>query len=182
MLKKFSNGLAKYTNGWLIFVLFLVETAFMGVILPAAQKQMETGGGTPLDLMFFPTPEKIFSTLNQFSPAALAFYRTIELTADILYPITYTLFYSLLITALLRRTLTPENPVQLLNLLPFGAWLFDLLENISILSLIASLPAQPVGLASLLTLFNGIKWFFAGASILALLFSLITLLIKKIRR
>jgi hypothetical protein len=123
---------------------------------------------------------KVFSTLSQFNPSTLAFYRTIELTIDLLYPVTYTLFYSLLITFLLQRAFEQKNPVQLLNLLPFGAWFFDLFENISIVSLIAIHPAQSEGLAILLMLANGAKWIFAGVSILALLFSVIAFGVKKL--
>ncbi len=46
----------------------------------------------PLDLMFFYTPAKAFEMMDKYGEAGRAVYLKIELTADIIYPIIYTLF------------------------------------------------------------------------------------------
>lgn len=183
MLEKFSTWLRSIAKGWLVLVFFAIEIAFMGFILPAAEATIKgfSGGIGPIDLMIFPSAEKILSAIAAYGPQGRPFYTTIELTADLLYPIGYAFFYSLLISYLLQRAVSKDSKLQRLNLLPFGAWLFDLIENIFILTLIFSFPTQSPVLASILTLINGIKWLFAGASILSLLFGLGAWIIKKIR-
>ena len=70
----------------------------------------------------------------------------------------------------------------MLNLLPFGAWTFDLLENACVVTLLQSYPAYSPIVVGLLTVVNGIKWAFAGASILAVVFGLGAWVVKKIKK
>jgi len=71
----------------------------------------------------------------------------IELTADIIYPIIYTLFYSLLLSWLFQRAFKPDSKMQKYNVVPVGAWIFDLLENVGIVSMLSLYPSQPATLA-----------------------------------
>jgi len=183
MIEKLSNWLERNANGWLILILLAVEIAFMGFILPGAQAKIEgfSGGVGVLDLTFFPSAEKILADINAYGDEGRAFYRTVELTADILYPISYTLFYSLLAAFLLQRAFPANGAIQRLNVIPFGAWFFDLLENVGLVGLLSVFPAQPVALAWFVTFANGVKWIFAGASVLVLFFALGAWVFRKIR-
>ena len=183
MIEKLSNWLARIAKGWLVLVLFVMEGAFMGFILPRAEAVIKavSGGVGVIDLMFMPPPAQILSAIEAYG-SARPFYIIVELTADILYPITYTFFYSLLITLLLRSAFSADSKLQWLNVLPFGAWVFDLLENVYIVTLLVNYPAQSPIVAGMLTVVNGIKWAFAGASILALLFGLGAWIVKKVKK
>jgi len=67
----------------------------MGYIMPPAGGIMAFAANnhvTPLDLMFFYTPAKAFEMMDKYGEAGRAVYLKIELTADIIYPIIYTLF------------------------------------------------------------------------------------------
>jgi len=97
----------------------------------------------------------------------------IELTADIIYPIIYTLFYGLLISWLFQRGFKSNSPMQKLNVMPVGAWFFDLLENVGIVSMLLVYPSQPVVLAWLTMSLGLIKWLFAIGSIGLSLFGLV---------
>jgi len=59
------------------------------------------------------------------------------------------------------------------NIVPLGAWFFDLLENIVIVILLSIFPVTPAFLGWLLFLLSTVKWFFAGASVLFILIGLI---------
>lgn len=183
MLQKFSNWLGRIAKGWLILVFLLIEGTFMGFILPRAEAVIKAVSGDVgvIDLMFAPPPAQILAAIEAYSTAR-PFYATVELTADILYPISYAFFYSLLISFLLQRAFGKESKIQRLNLLPFGAWIFDLLENICILTLLYSFPAQSMAVAGALMVINGIKWAFAGLSILSVVFGLGAWVVKKIRK
>ncbi len=56
-MQKLSFLLVKYAKGWIIFILFLLDGLFMGIMLPGAQTQIQGAGGPgPIDLEFFYTP------------------------------------------------------------------------------------------------------------------------------
>ncbi len=168
MLTKLSNTLRRWAKGWLVFILFLLDAAFIGLILPIGEALM-TGGGSgpgPLDLRFFTLPATSFEIVALYGKYNRIFYRNFELTIDIIYPIVYTLFFSLLITWLFQKGFASESKMQRLNVIPFGAWLFDLLENLGIVTLLSTYPIR-LGIAAwLTTFFTMVKWLFAGASLI----------------
>jgi hypothetical protein len=136
------------------------------------------GGVQPLDLMMFSSPPKIFEMIARYDRV---FYRNVELTVDIIYPLVYLFFFGFLISWLVQRGFASNSPIRKLNVLPVGAWLFDLLENITIVSLLAIYPLQPNALAWVLILLTHIKWLFAGASILLILVGLIMAIKNKFK-
>src|SRR3990172_5003926 len=105
MLHRLSNKLRSWAKGWLVFILFLLDVAFVGFIMPIAAALMkgDAGGPGPIDLQFFYTPAKVYGMIEAYGEYTRAFYRNVELTVDIIYPIVYTLFFSLLITWLFKR-------------------------------------------------------------------------------
>jgi hypothetical protein len=184
MITTLSNKLQKYAKGWLIFVLFLLDGAFMGFILPMAEglMKMDSGGPGPIDLQFFYTPAKVFSMIESYGEYGRSFYRNIELSVDIIYPIVYTLFFSLLITWLFQRAFSAKSSMQRLNMVPFGAWLFDLFENIGVVSMLSMFPATPAPLAWVTAIFTLVKWVFAGSSMLLVLLGLVMAIKNGFRR
>jgi hypothetical protein len=133
---------------------------------------------TPLDLMMFKGPQEIFEMVGRYD---IAFYRLVELTVDIIYPIVYLFFFGLLISWLFQRGFASNSPMRKFNVMPLGAWFFDLLENIAIVSLISLYPAQPAGLAWVLIILTHIKWLFAGISILLILIGLVMAIKNKFK-
>jgi hypothetical protein len=184
MLEKLSNKLKDFAKGWLVLVLFVLDGFFMFFVMPmlGALMQGDNGGPGPLDLNFFYTPDKAFAMIASYGEYGRAFYRNIELTADIIYPIVYTLFFSLCITWFFQRAFAAGSKLQRLNVVPFGAWLFDLFENLGIVVLLTVYPSQPAALAWLTAVFTALKWTFAGASILLTLFGIGAFAVKKLRK
>jgi len=184
MLAKLSDALRKYANGWLVLLFLAGEMFFNAVILPNQQAKMEAGsGGTgPIDLQLFYTPEKVYSMVESYGDAGRADYRTFELTGDIIYPIVYTLFFSLAITWLFQRGFASTSAMQKYNVVPFGGWFFDLLENLGIVSMLSIFPSTPTALAWLTAVFTMIKWLFAGASGVLLLTGLVKAAMNGFRK
>ena len=83
----------------LIIVLLVLDGFFAGFLLPLIQGMMQDGQGgiLPLDLMMGATPEKIFDMIERYGEFGRPFYRNVELTVDIVYPIVYLFFFGLLI-------------------------------------------------------------------------------------
>ncbi len=176
MVNSISQKFHKWTTGWRVIILLLADGLMMGYVMPVASAIMAFAANNsimPLDLMFFYTPDKAFAMIDKYGEAGRALYMKIELTVDIIYPIVYTLFYSLLLSWLLQRAFKPEDKMQKFNAMPVGAWLFDLLENTGIVSMLAMYPSQPAILAWLTMIFGSFKWLFAFASIGLVLFGLV---------
>lgn len=176
MLNKLSGKLRGWAKGWLVFILFLLDSLFMGFILPIARTLIKGGAGGPgaLDLRFFTPPAKAFEMIAAYGEYNRVFYRNFELTVDILYPMAYTLFFSLLITWLFQKSFASNSQMQNLNVMPFGIWLFDLLENLGIVTMLSVYPATPAIAAWLTTIFSMIKWIFAGASMILIAAGIVT--------
>ena len=172
MLNTISQKFHAWTNGWRVIVLFILDGLMMGYIMPVAGAIMALAANNsvmPLDLMFFYTPQQAFDMIEKYGKDGRAIYTKIELSADIIYPIIYSLFFALLISWLFQRGFKPESPMQKWNLMPMGAWLFDLLENVGTVSMVAAYPSQPALLAWLTMLIGLIKWAFAFASLALIL-------------
>ena len=175
MLTNLSNTLKKYANGWLVLVFLAGEIFFNAVVLPGQQAKIEANPNTagPIDLQFFYTPEKVYGMIASYGDEIRTSYRTFELTGDIAYPIVYTLFFSLAITWLFQRGFASNSTMHKYNVVPFGAWLFDLFENLCIVAMLSIHPSTPALLAWVSTIFTMLKWTFAAASILLLLYGLV---------
>lgn len=133
-------------------------------------------GTSPLDLEFFYTPEKAYSALAAYGEKGRIEYRNILLTADIAWPILYTLFLSWPITWMFKRGLAEGSSAQLLNVVPFGALLFDLLENACIVTMLSIFPGKTISVAWMATACTTVKWLFVGASVVVLLGALVAMI------
>ena len=175
MLNTISATLRKYANGWLVLVFLAGEIFFNAVVLPAQSAKIAAGSGGlgPIDLQLFYTPEKVYGMIASYGDEVRASYRIFELTGDILYPIVYTLFFSLLITWLFQRGFASNSNMQKYNVVPFGMWFFDLLENIGIVTMLSVYPSTPAIVAWLSAVFTLAKWLFAGASLILILTGLV---------
>ncbi len=171
MVRNLSDRFYNWTKGWLIFVLFVLDGFISGYILPLVQTKMANGQPDVqmLDTVFFATPAQTFGMIEKYGELGRPLYRTSLLTVDILYPIVHFFFFGLLISGLYQRGFSGNSAMRKVNVLPLGAWLFDLLENLGIVALISVFPAQPAALATLVMVFTTLKWMFAAAGILLIL-------------
>jgi hypothetical protein len=167
MLNAVSQKFHAWTTGGRVLFLFIADAVMMGYIMPVASAILELAANNsvlPLDLMFFYSPAAAFAMLQKYGQAGRELYTKIELTADIIYPIIYTLFFGLLISWLFQRAFRPDSKMQKWNVAPVGAWFFDLLENIGIVTMLVMYPSQPVLLAWLTMLLGLLKWVMAFLS------------------
>lgn len=176
MLNKLSRKFHAWAQGWRVIILFLADAVMMGYIMPLAGGIMAFAANnhvTPLDLMFFYTPAQAFEMMDKYGEAGRAIYLKIELTADLIYPIIYTLFYGLLLSWLFQRGFKSDSKMQKRNVMPVGAWFFDLLENVGIVSMLAIYPSKPAFIAWLTMIFGSLKWAFFLATLALVLVGLV---------
>jgi hypothetical protein len=163
MLNMISQKFHAWTTGWRVIILLIAESLMMFYIMPLAAGIMAFAANNsvmPLDLMFFYTPDQAFQMMDKYAEAGRSVYLKIELTADIIYPIIYTLFFGLLLSWLFQRAFKPDSPMQKWNVMPVGAWVFDMLENAGIVSMLMMYPSKPEVMAWLTMLFGSLKWAF----------------------
>lgn len=185
MFNTISKKFHEWTTGWRVIILLLAEALMMGYVMPLAGAIMALAANNsvmPLDLMFLYTPEKAFAMIEKYGEAGRSVYFRIELTADIIYPVIYTLFYGLLISWLFQRAFPPDSKMQKWNLMPVGAWFFDLLENMGIVSMLAMYPSIPAGMAWITMFFGSLKWAFAFVSIGLVLVGLVKAALNRFKK
>ena len=183
MLTSLNNWLVKNAKGWLILAFMGLFFLFNLVVMPSWKKWL--GGGTTnvgsIDLTIAVSPATLFNMLAAYGEQGRIVYRIFVLTADIAYPIIYSIFLGLAITFLFRRIFPLESAWQKLNLLPFAALLFDVLENLGIVALLTTYPVQITWLAVVTIIINFIKWVCAGGSTLLVLAGLIGWLLISLK-
>jgi len=168
MLNKLSQKFHQRANGWLVVVLFFIYGFFSGYVMPRMAANMNSAANqsvTPLDLMIIYTPDRAFEMMEKYGEAGRLVYRNIELTADIIYPISSMLFFGILLSWLFQRGFKPDTKMQKFNLAPAGSWLFDLIENAAIVPMIMMYPAQSTALVWLAIMLGLVKWGFAFLSL-----------------
>jgi len=164
MLAKLSEALKRQVSPYYVLITIALSVYVNVVFL--SQVWNNTG---PLDLQFFYTPEEAYSWLEAYGAEGRIQYRNILLTADVAWPMLYTLFLGCPISWVFQRSFAKGSKAQLLNVVPFGALLVDLLENACIVTMLSIFPSKPVVLAWMATTCTMLKWLFVGASVLVLL-------------
>jgi hypothetical protein len=167
MLAQISRRLYSWARGGLILALVAGFVVFEAVTLPRLQSS-PGGAIAALDTQVFYRPQQAFSTVASYGDAA-RFWIRMYLTWDLVNPILYTLIFSLLLSWLFQRAFQAGSRLRRLNVLPVGAGLFDVGENVCIVALLAVYPAQPRAVAWLATVCTLGKISLLGVSALLIL-------------
>jgi hypothetical protein len=104
------------------------------------------------------------------------------MTWDLVNPILYTLIFGLLISWLFQRSFRPGSKLQKLNVVPVGAGVFDVLENVSIVILLLAYPARPTVVAWLATVFTMSKTIFLAVSALLILIGVVGAALNRFKK
>jgi len=129
-----------------------------GIIMPGAGADLEqlSGGFGPLDLQLYYTPSTAALYLEAYGAMGRPLYLFLELTADVAYPIFYTLFLWALLLFLMKKA--PAEPFRWAWLLPLFVLGFDFLENIMLCLLLVFYPKDLVIIAGIAGIFTFLKW------------------------
>jgi hypothetical protein len=171
MLATLSSRFHTWAKGWLILASLAALVGFVALTIPVAQAA--SGDTEGLDTRHYYTPEEAFATIASYSAAGRAALRVFYLTGDIVNPVLYTSFLVLLISWLFQRGFDPRSRLQILNVVPVGAAVFDLLENVCIVIMLSVYPAQPRIVAWLATTGTTLKYLFIYTSFVLVLVGLI---------
>ena len=167
-------------SGRWLFVLFLLYLLFSQVIF----SKFDVSADKLPDLKKYYTAEQLYSMLDDYSTAEKKQYILLSSTADTIYPIVYSLFLFVLISLMMRYGQLLTFHISIIRYIPFAAALFDLFENISIMTILIYLPDRLITLAFSAGIFTLMKWSFIyiseGIAILLIGYSFFILVKKRI--
>lgn len=167
MLSSISVRFRAWAKGWVI--LSIIAAFVILINLPLADPGLIS---MSLDGQFAYTPEQAFSAVASFGDDGRAQMIWIHL-ADFILITLYTLMFCLSISWLFQRGFKLDNRMQRLNLVPILGGFFDLMENIWIITLILSYPAQPTVVAWLSTISTTGKYIMGIPIVLLLVIGLV---------
>lgn len=113
----------------------MLQAIILFVMYPLVSTTVE-----PLDVQVAIDPETIMGFFNQICSSGMAYYRLNQMTVDMLFPIIYSLTYSLLLIELMKSCAIINSGFKYVSLLPFAIALSDVVENINILVAINRYP------------------------------------------
>lgn len=156
------NRLETFATGKNVLIFLALDLILMMGVMPFLGSKMEavsTISGKPIDLEI-PTysTERAHSMIEGYGEAGREIYQLIELTADIAYPIVYSLAFALLILFLLKKMELGNHWLRWLALIPLVAAFADLGENISIVTMLNQFPVQSDVVAQIAGSFSLVKW------------------------
>lgn len=127
----------------------------------------------PLDLHFSYTPTYAYQLLGEYGAEGRAFYAFFTMTADLVYPIIYTLLLCALVGHAWKIFIEDNFRLSRFIFVPFLVLLFDYAENICVFILLKNYPTQMDSLASLSSIFTSAKWICVGLCIVIILVGLV---------
>lgn len=164
----------RFINMPLLVAATLLFIYFMIIVLPGMAGQLEeiTGVGISPDTSFYYSNEELYTMAESYGVEGREYYIYSRFTFDLVWPAVYLTF---LVTSLtcIYRFLPPDNSYRLVNLLPFGGLLFDLLENSAASVVMYRYPLPTPVIVSIAPVFTMFKWVFIFLSFTALLAGLI---------
>jgi hypothetical protein len=166
-----------------LVILLLGYIVFAAFVLRWAESQIKdfSGGTGPLDLVFNYSSDQVYQMLKSYNGEGREFYAIIELTADMVYPIIYSLFLSLLIIFLCKKLYIQDRIIKVAFVVPVIALAADCCENICITVMLLNYPYKLNTVAEAANIFTMIKWVFLMASIMLVLTALLLLIARFIK-
>jgi hypothetical protein len=180
-LKTFRPRLESLARSRVILLLLGLYLLLTFVVFPFITGELGrlSGGASMLDMQFSYTPQQAFQAVEAYGEQGRPLYGISSLTADLLYPVVYSLLLALVMIYTFRRAFSPQSPLQGTVYLPFFTALADYLENASVVVLLASYPQRPEAVAQAANVFTSLKWGLLLVSMLLAVIGIVAWRIKK---
>jgi hypothetical protein len=185
MVKNFILFLQSKARGKHVLIFLIVYLIFPILIFPlSGEYQQNQSGSTapPLDLAFGFSPGEAFNRIEAYGKTGRKLYAISAMTIDVAYPVIYSIFFSILILFLLKKTGLQTINLMNLALFPFCAALSDLFENAGIVGLLSSYPDKFKALAIFTSGANILKWSFVMVVVLIIFMLLFIWLYNALKK
>lgn len=152
-----------------LVVAFLINSRPFG----AAELMTITGGVGLLDMEVLYTPGQAYAHLAAMGDTGRAFDLTHIVPLDMLLPAAYALAFSLVITWLLQQWLPTGSRWHRLNVVPLVGGFCDYMENLGIIAMLVSWPAQLPDVATFTMVAGFFKFMFSAIAFLIIFAALV---------
>jgi hypothetical protein len=164
-MKKLSELFYKKISAKVFIASIIILVLFVSIANPLVSKYMDevTDGAPSPDTFLGYNTSELFEMAHDYGQEGRDAYVLMRFTFDLVFPAIYLFFLVSAITRLLDK-MPSGSKLRLLNMLPFLAVIFDLLENIMTATVMGMYPKEAVFAASIAPYASVIKWVLVGAS------------------
>jgi hypothetical protein len=158
MLLKLTEWQSNWATKKILIIFALLYFIFPFYLLPQILPE-----GKPLDLYLYYTPTEAYNLIASYGDLNRKAYIMGSATIDMLYPLYYATFISLLLTFFITPLYSKSEKSNLANiiyirLLPYLVMLIDMTENIAIIDLLYYYPKFNSNIALLASVLTFVKW------------------------
>ncbi|NBA84676.1 hypothetical protein GVN16_02835 [Emticicia sp. CRIBPO] len=183
MFNRTSGFFYRNATGRNVLIFVILQMLISAVVLPRLQDSFDperTKGLMDLSVGF--TPDRGYEIIDSYGAEGRKSYLLGEIIIDVIYPIIYSIAFTLLVSFIFKKAFSPGQWIYKLNFLPLFCALFDFIENAGIVRMLTVFPARADLAAQLASGAGLMKWTFTGITILLFLTGLIAWAIKGIRK
>lgn len=143
------------------FIVFAFLIVMNGINIPNLIASMAGYTGSipmfTLDVLPGYTPAYMAEVFNTYGEAGRHAYTTSLMTLDMLFPISYGIFFALLVRRVYKNLNVPVGLVNAMIAMPLFSWVLDWIENSTFIYLISIYPVQPLALAQFVSIVTLLK-------------------------
>ncbi len=168
-------------TGRRILILLAIFAVYSLAIMGPAYRRIErlSGGIGALDFLIAYTPEQAYSMITAYGHQGRQYYATIALTLDTIFPLASALLFGLVLTYVFHRGFARKSVLQRALLVPPAALAADILENLSIVTILLAYPQELPPVALMASAFSTVKWTAIAAQGALVVIGLVAWLIRK---
>lgn len=179
MKQKIINNISKQATGRNVLILLVTYLVFqISIILFVTPAWTRHSKELLLDARINYNSTEVYSFINCLTDSAKYLYLQIGIF-DSLFAIIYSLFFTFLIQYLFDKAFLKNSILYKFRFLPLLVGLADILENISIRTMLIGYPAQYPAVAGLANIFTLSKFVLTPVSLLLVLLALTIFLIRR---
>ncbi len=184
LLVTISEDLIVLAKGRRLLIALAVFAVYSVAIVAPAYRRVEaySGGVGAIDFLIAYTPEQAYDMISAYGRQGRQYYAAIALTLDVLFPVGSALVFSLVLTYIFHRAFKDRGVLQRTLLVPPAAMVADLLENLTIATMLLSYPRKLPAVALAASAFSTVKWTAVAAQLALVVIGLIAWLIREAPR
>lgn len=110
-----------------------------------------------LDVLPGYSPAYLAEVMGTYGEVGRSAYATSLMTLDMLFPISYGIFFALLVRRVYKNLGVPVGLVNAMMIMPLLSWVLDWIENSTFVYLISVYPAQPLAVAQFVSFVTLVK-------------------------
>lgn len=162
----------------LLCVAFISLYILLNFILGVPQLKQLSGGIGVIDSTFNYSADKVYTMIEAYGPQGRKIHIALEVV-DFIFPLIYSLFFSLSVTLILRHMFPLNTFTQTICLLPLLIIVFEYVENIGVLAMLVSYPRRLEVLAVITNVATLLKTLVTVYSLFAVLAGALSYFLKK---